>query len=78
MVFEVEAESQFGESPKGSIIPLEGSRVLEDMIRANLQWLSERGYTEIEVYGVEGDGAVYFDSRLLASLRHQGFDYNSQ
>ena len=52
--------------------------MLEDMIRANLQWLSERGYTEIEVYGVEGDGAVYFDSRLLASLRHQGFDYNSQ
>ncbi|MDP6714060.1 MAG: hypothetical protein QF368_05500, partial [SAR202 cluster bacterium] len=78
LIFEVEAESQFGESPSGSIVPLEGSPVLEDMIRANLDWLSERGYTEFEVYGVEGDGAVYFDSQLLASLRHEGFDYNSQ
>ena len=76
--FEVETEAQFSESPSGEIVSIEGSRVLEDMVRANLQWLVERGYTEFEVYGVEGDGAVYFDSQLLASLRHEGFDYNGQ
>ena len=49
------------------------------MILANLDWLVERGYTEpIEVYGVDGDGTVYFDSALLTSHKHDGFDYNSQ
>lgn len=78
LAFEVVVEARFGNSPQGSIVPFDESRDLRQMVRENLQWLLDRGYNEIEIYGIEGYGELFVDSEVLASLRRERFDYDSQ
>lgn len=78
VMFELDVQDKFGENPKATLEPVAEIDDVTELIRQNLTWLAEQGYTAIELFAAEGFGTVWLDSPTLQSLRHDGVDYNSQ
>lgn len=74
----MDVQQEFSDNPKVELVPVVPGIALEGLVRSNMQWLAQRGYSAIEIPMVSGDGTVLYDSRLLLSIAHPGFDYDGQ
>lgn len=78
LAFDVEADLPFSSEPVAKLISLGERTDWQEMVRSNIRWLVEQGYSGIDVPVVGGYGAVFVPSKVLGELRHPGFDYDAQ
>ncbi|MDP6667069.1 MAG: hypothetical protein QF357_06675 [Dehalococcoidia bacterium] len=76
--FELEVENQFGENPMATLESVGDFTDPLALLRQNFAWLSEQGYSAIELFAAEGYGTAWMSSPTLTAMRHDGVDYDSQ
>jgi len=78
--FEVHLDREYGSQPTPNFIHLGTGEqpALEDLLEANLGLYVTKQIPWVDFAIVEGGGLLCFDSQILTSLVHSGFDYDSQ
>jgi len=76
--FDITILQEFGESPSAELDILTDKTDIKQNIINNLDYLQGQGIKWILFSVLEGSGQLWFESSTLLSLKHSGFDYNSQ